>query len=133
MAMTFATDINTNGYTVKADKISAPTSTGSTVFGLGSNGHCLRTNGTTLYWSDHANTAQMNGSSLTNWRPLLMGKEELSSSTGAVTNQFGTTYTAQNLCVFPTLGRLKANSYQIAANCKIEWNATDEAVEFNFV
>lgn len=133
MAMTFATDINTNGYTVKADKISAPLSSGGTEFGLGTDGYVIKTNGSTVYWSNHADTKQAVGSSLTNWRPLLLGREELTSSTGAVSQQVGVTYTAQNLCVFPTLGRIKANSYQIAANCKIEWNATDEAIEFNFI
>lgn len=56
MAMTFATDVNTNGYTLKFNKVSAPTASGGTSYGTGSSGQVLKSNGTTVYWANDNNT-----------------------------------------------------------------------------
>ena len=129
MAMTFATDINTNGYTVKADKISAPTSTGSTTFGLGTNGNVLRTNGSTLYWSDHANAAHTLTSS-TKWRPILMANTEVDTSTSSISNVTGVCYMVSGVMVQPSSGKLRVASVNINSKFRIEYNETDESLDF---
>lgn len=57
MAMTFATDVNTNGYTLKANKVSAPTTSGGTTYGLGTSGNVLKSNGSSCYWGTDAGSA----------------------------------------------------------------------------
>lgn len=51
MAMTFDTDVTVNaGKTFKLNKVSAPTASGGSTYGTGSNGQVLKSNGTTVYW-----------------------------------------------------------------------------------
>ena len=55
MAMTFETDVViNNGQKVKTNKIEAPTSSGGSTYGAGSNGQVLKSNGTNVYWSDES-------------------------------------------------------------------------------
>lgn len=57
MAMTFNTDVTVNaGNTMKTNKISAPTTSGGSTYGVGTNGQILKSNGTTVYWADDSNT-----------------------------------------------------------------------------
>ena len=46
------------GANLKLDKISAPTSSGGTTYGNGSNGQVLKSNGTTVYWASDSNSNQ---------------------------------------------------------------------------
>ena len=53
MAMTFDTDVTLNAAKVlKINTINLPTTSGGTIYGAGSNGQILKSNGTTVYWAD---------------------------------------------------------------------------------
>lgn len=132
MAMTFATDVNTNGYSLKIDKISAPTSSNGSTFGAGSAGQILRSNGTKVYWANGAGVDQA-GSTTANWRKLLMHTTSDSASTAAVTSTTGTAYAALDISAQPSTGSIRANIYNVKDKCNIQWNATTESIDFVFV
>ena len=129
MAMTFATDVNTNGYTVKADKISAPTSSGGTTFGAGGSGHIIKSNGTTIFWSNYANTSQQVTSS-EKWRPILMANVETNASTDSIAAAVGVCHMVSGVAVQPSSGKLRVASVNINSQFRIEYNSTDESLDF---
>ena len=53
MSMTFATDVVVDsGNSIKTKKILAPTTSGGSTYGVGSNEQVLKSNGTDTYWGD---------------------------------------------------------------------------------
>lgn len=53
MSMTFATDVVVNnGNSVQTNKVLAPTTSGGSTYGAGSNGQVLTSNGTNAYWAN---------------------------------------------------------------------------------
>ena len=49
--------------TIQADKIKAPTTSGGTTYGVGSNGQVLKSNGTSTYWGNDNNSGDVTGPS----------------------------------------------------------------------
>ena len=59
MAMTFDTDVTVNaGKAFQLNKVSAPTTSGGSTYGNGSNGQILKSNGTTVYWGDDSGSIE---------------------------------------------------------------------------
>lgn len=129
MAMTFATDINTNGYTVKADKISAPLSSGSTDFGLGTGGYVIKSSGSSIYWAEEQVLQSLTNSE--QWRKVLLNPTDASTS---VTEQNTTTqsrvYWSNYVAVQPSTGKLRVGSLNIGSKWRLEYNETDESLDF---
>ena len=72
-----------NGYYLKLNKISAPTSSNGTTYGYGSNGQVLKSNGSTVYWaSDNyaADTDKKTSSSNSTSKIYLVGATSQSTS-----------------------------------------------------
>lgn len=93
---------------LKLTKLNVPTSSNSTTFGPGTSGQVLKSNGTSVYWSNDTNTdtkVSQTRSTATNWRPLLMHYTNTSQGTdpGAATNQ---TYYNESLSVQPSTGKI---------------------------
>ena len=68
------------------------------------------------------------------WRRLLMCvTEDDEANPDSISPVSGGTYTARGLAASPATGTMRANRYNLADKCRLQWNSTDEAVEFVFL
>lgn len=98
---------------VRTSVISAPTTSGGSTYGVGSNGQVLKSNGTTVYWgTDSSNdtkvTQTVTTSSNTSKRPLLLGYSYSDAATPSFSTVTNTAYASHNIYVAPKDGYLYA-------------------------
>lgn len=121
-----------NGYYLKLNKISAPTSSNGTTYGYGSSGQVLKSNGTTVYWaSDSTGTDndKKTSSGNTSSKIFLVGATSQSSS-GLTTYSHDTAYVGTDGRVYsdskPTItGATDGSSipYKIVTITQAKYNA----------
>ena len=84
-AVTMSGGLDVTGNNLKLNKISAPTSSGGTTYGPGSNGQVLKSNGSTVYWATDTNSDT--------WRNVKVDTTEV---LGTGTNTGSLTFLGQN-------------------------------------
>jgi len=82
------------------------------------------------------NTAVTQNSTTTDsWNKILLTYSgSVNSSTGAATNNLtNVVYYNNNIAVQPSTGTIRANIYRVQDNVELQWNSTDESLDFIFV
>lgn len=113
---------------VQTDTLNAPTTSGGSTFGPGSNGQILKSNGTTMYWgapdSDTKNTA---GSTDTSSKIFLIGAT--SQAANPQTYSHDTAYVGTDGCLYSG-GNKVITSYETHATYD---ETTTGATDLNYV
>ena len=95
--------------------------------------------GSTTYNLKDANASttdtKVNQSSSTtaNWRKVILSYQDSSSVDAAVATNTNVVYGAQNIEAQPSTGTLKAIKYNVANKVILNYNATTESLDFNFL
>ena len=132
MSMTFNTDVvvNTSGNSVKTNKILAPTTSGGTTYSAGSTGNVITSDGNNVYWAD--GSVPQGVSTSLKWRSLLLGVTQYNTPDTTIEDTSGQAYCAQDVVVQARTGTLSAPILSVASQCNLQWNSTDESVDFVF-
>lgn len=108
----------------------APTTSGGTTYGAGSNGQVLKSDGDTIYWGTDNDTKVIQSRSTTSsWRPVLSHYTyaDYGTDPGTATNQ---TYYHEAIAIQPSTGTLKATAvYGAVWNDYAEFRNQTEEVE----
>ena len=68
-----------------------------------------------------------------NWRNILLSDGYNSTADATITDGAGATKEVEGITVQPSTGTVRSPKYNVNSKCTIQWNATNNSVEFVFV
>ena len=83
-------------------------------------------------WTDNNNYVSQSASTTANWRKVLLHYKDDAATTTAVTSSQNVVYAAVGVSVQPSTGTLRTVAYNINDKCTLQWNSTDNCVDFVF-
>ena len=68
-----------------------------------------------------------------NWRKILLAYQyDAGDPTAAISATTNQVYACVGISAQPSTGKLRATSYNVSDNCTLQWNSTDESLDFVF-
>ena len=86
-------------------------------------------------WENTNNYVAQGHSSTTNWRKILSTYNHASNSNDTIdtTNMTNVVYYHTDIAMRPSTGTIRANIYRVQDNVELQWNSTDESLDFIFI
>lgn len=84
-------------------------------------------------WTDTNTKVTQNNTTTTEWKKIILGYGTYSNSNDGVVSVTNITSIAQNISAQPSTGTIRANIYRVKNNVELQWNDTDESLDFVFI
>lgn len=86
-------------------------------------------------WENTDTQTTQQASSTAYWRKILSTESctNVSSTTAITNNRTSITYYNDNIAVQPSTGTIRADIYRVQDNVELQWNSTDESLDFIFI
>lgn len=72
-------------------------------------------------------------STATNWRKVILGHNQGTSSTTDVAEVTEKVYGSKYISAQPSTGTLRANIYRVEDKVELQWNSDDQSLDFVFI
>lgn len=87
----------------------------------------------TIDSNDDNNAVSQSASTTAHWRKILLHYKDDAAPTTAVTSSTNVVYAAVGVSVQPSTGTIRAEAYNVLDKVKLEYNLTDDSLDFIFI
>ena len=91
------------------------------------------TNGKVISIDSSDNNVTQDPTTSSDWRKVLLQSTSYSTPAATATSSTNTVYAATGVSVQPSTGTLRATAYDISDHVTLEYNSTDESLDFVFI